>query len=301
MNTPNRGTHRVPNHTEGAAQASAQARPGRGLPPRAVRRRPNKGLMMGMRIAMLVLILLILVFGTLLAVLPMFRVMNVEIEGNKLHTYDEILAASGIQKGKDESMALDGDRITQNIFDNCDYVYACDVIVMPFSVKIIVVEHENVKSASFGDQEFSFDTSFRVLEIIENGESFASPFLHVKLPTVLAIQKGSKIAFADADAELSYIATLCTALERSGLMENVTYIDLSERSALSCVLDGRFQIELGSSSGGLREMTEKLTNVKEVLEEKQKSGINMEEEIAILDASNLQKTTYRSVDSLPQD
>lgn len=263
--------------------------------PRAVRKQPNKKLMQTLRAMMLIMGGMILVIGALLVVLPMFRVQNVEIEGYDFYQYEEILAASGIRVGEDESMALDGNAIAKSILKACPYVKSCTVMTLPFSVKITVVEKEDVKYTAMGGYYASFDRDFKVLEIIDNGEERFSPFLYIKLPPVAQMQEGSTIVFSDAEGDRSYINQLCDALKAGGVLENVTYVDASDRFSLSIVLSDHFWVELGKVS----EIDLKLRLVEETLKKKEASGTNLENEYAVLDVSDPKgKSVYHSVESL---
>ncbi len=263
--------------------------------PRAVRKTPNKKLMQTLRAMMLMMGGMILVLGALLVVLPMFRVQSVEIEGYDFYQYEEILAASGIRVGEDESMSLDGNAVAKSILKACPYVKSCTVMTLPFSVKITVVEKEDIKYTAIGGYYASFDREFQALEIIENGEERFSPFLHVKLPAIKELQAGRAILFSDEAGDRSYINQLCDALKAGGVMENVTYIDFSERFSVSMVLQDRFWIELGKVS----DMELKLSLIEETLKKKEEAGTDLKSEYAVLDVSNpKEKTIYNSVESL---
>ena len=262
--------------------------------PRAMRRQPDERLMQALRATMLILGGMILVLGTLLAVLPMFRVQNVEIEGCEFYQYEQILAASEIEVGRDESMSLDGNAIAQKILKACPYVRSCTVVTLPFSVKITVVEKEDVMVTEFGGYYASFDRNFEVLEIIKDGEERFSPFLYVKLPSISELQMGKTIRFAD-EGDRSYIHLLYDELQKNGVADNVTYIDFSERFSVSLVLSDHFWVELGKVS----DVELKLRLVEETLKKKEEGGTDLSKEYAIINVSDPKgKTVYQSQESL---
>ena len=262
--------------------------------PRAMRRQPDERLMQALRATMLILGGMILVLGTLLAVLPMFRVQNVEIEGCEFYQYEQILAASEIEVGRDESMSLDGNSIAQKILKACPYVRSCTVVTLPFSVKITVVEKEDVMVTEFGGYYASFDRNFEVLEIIKDGEERFSPFLYVKLPSISELQMGKTIRFAD-EGDRSYIHLLYDELQKNGVADNVTYIDFSERFSVSLVLSDHFWVELGKVS----DVELKLRLVEETLKKKEEGGTDLSKEYAIINVSDPKgKTVYQSQESL---
>ena len=263
--------------------------------PHAMRKRPNKKLMQALRATMLILGGMILVLGILLAVLPIFRVQSVEIEGCAFYQYDQILAASEIKIGADESMSLDGNAIAQKILKACPYVKSCTVMTLPFSVKITIVEKENVMTSAFGGYQFTFDRNFEVLELLQDGEDRFSPFLSVKLPAIAQVQEGKRILFADASGDRSYVHQLCDALRECEVLGNITYIDFSDRFAVSLVLSDHFWIELGKVS----DVELKLRLVEETLKKKEASGVDLSLEYATIDVRDpKEKTVYHSVESL---
>ena len=290
MNSEQQNTQ-APKKTEGVPMLS----PNR--VPRAMRKHPNKKLMQTMRAIMLILGGMILVLGILLAVLPMFRVQSVEIEGCEFYQYDQILAASEIKIGADESMSLDGNAIAQKILKACPYVKSCTVMTLPFSVKITVVEKENVMATAFGGYQFTFDRNFEVLEILQDGEDRFSPFLSVKLPAIEQVQEGKSILFADESGDRAYVHQLCDALSACDVLANVTYIDFSDRFSVSLVLSDHFWIELGKVS----DVELKLRLVEETLKKKEEGGVDLSREFATIDVSNpKEKTVYHSVESLEE-
>ncbi len=262
--------------------------------PSAVRKRPPKKLMRTLRLSMLILSCLILILTALLVILPMFRVQKVEVEGNSYYKYEEILKASGISLGEDESMALDGSAVAQKILKSCPNVERCTVMTLPFSVKITVVEKADVKTTAYNGSYITFDRNFLVLEEKENGEAF-SPFLSVTLPQLANATVGKQLQFYGMTrADAAYINTLYDTLKEKGILSDVTHIDYSERFALSYILDGRIRVEIGSMDS----LEKKLDKTREMIGKKQEGGTDMNTAYGILDVSNLQKSTWREVQDL---
>ncbi len=264
--------------------------------PSAVRKRPPKKLMKNLRATMLVLALLILLLTLLLVILPMFRVQSVEIVGNSYYPYEEILNASGITVGEDESIGLDGAAVAQRILRACPNVKNCTVMTMPFSVKITIVEKQDVKQTAYNGGYITFDRNFLVLENKQNGEAF-SPFLSVTLPRLSGVEVGKQLTFYGMTrVDAAYINSLYDVLKDKGFLEEVTHIDYSERFSLSCTLNDRIRVELGSMDF----LEKKLDKAREMMEKKQVGGTELQEVFVILDVSNLQKATWREVQSLDE-
>ena len=143
--------------------------------------------------------------------------------------------------------------------------------------------------AEYQNQYFSFDRDLRVLEINTDGEEAFSPFLRVKLPAVSGVNVGSRIQFVDASTDLSYLTQLLDILGERKFLENVTYVDVSNRSSLSFVLSNSVRVELGAQ----REMNLKLTLLEEEL-----SKHPLDHNIyAVIDVSNTSKVTYGEIEA----
>ncbi|MBQ7336675.1 MAG: FtsQ-type POTRA domain-containing protein [Clostridia bacterium] len=257
--------------------------------PRAVRKKPNQGLMRLLRAAMLLMGGMILVFGLLLIVLPIFKVSQVEVAGNSFYTAEQLAEASGIEVG-DELLAVDMQDAVNRILKACPNVAKVSIgVSFPFGITITVEERTDVMYTEYNGKHISLDRSFRVLEMIDSGETRFSPFLYVQLPKIASVSVGGKIVFADAAADLTYVGTLLDFLKEKELLADVTEVDFSERFSVSYTLQGRCRVELGSVSA----LDTKLLLVNEILNSK--GGIDAA--YAVIDVSDTQKPTYRVVDA----
>lgn len=279
MNTETRTTAQT------RPQGNAMLSPNR--PPHAGKKKPNPALLRLLRMAMLIAGGLILLFGLLLLILPMFRVQGIEVSGNSFYTTEQIKEIAGVREG-DEVLAVDLQEVVDRILADCPHVDGVSVSMsFPFHIKITLVEKTDVMYTSYQEKYVSFDSNFRVLETIDRGENQFSPFLYVILPQVKSMQKGSTIRFADAEGDRSYIQTLYAAMEEREMLASVTEVDFSERFSVSYVLDGMCRVELGKVAS----LDAKLRMVDELLAQKGGSRATY----AIIDVSNPQKATYRAV------
>ena len=171
------------------------------------------------------------------------------------------------------------------------YPYASDIYVSIefFTVKIEIVEKPTVMYAECQNQYFSFDRSLRVLEIKSDGEEAFSPFLRVKLPSVSSVQVGQNVQFANAETDVSYLLQLLDTLSSHNLLETVTYVDASDRFALSFVLSNAVRVEIGE----LKSMNEKLTLLSEELNTKPIDH-NIYE---VIDVSTTSKTIRKQIEA----
>ena len=252
------------------------------------RKKPDKNVLSILRLSMLISGAVIFVLTIVMLVLPMIKIKNIVVEGNTYYDDAYVQQVAGIAAG-DELFGW-------NMQESCDaiiaaYPYASDVYVsIRFrSVKIEIKERPAVMYAEYQNQYFSFDRDLRVLEIHTDGEEAFSPFLRVKLPAVSGVNVGSRIQFVDASTDLSYLTQLLDLLGERNFLENVTYIDVSNRSSLSFVLSNSVRVELGAQ----REMNLKLTLLEEEL-----SKHPLDHNIyAVIDVSNTSKVTYGEIEA----
>ena len=252
------------------------------------RRKPNAKVLRFLRLGMLVSGAVIVVLALIMLLLPMFKINKIVVEGNHYYNDEAVLQMAGIAAG-DELFGWDMQKSCNAII--AAYPYASDVYVSIefFTVKIEIVERPTVMYAEYQDQYFSFDRDLRVLEIKTDGEEAFSPFLRVKLPTLSSVQAGYNVQFNSAIGDVSYLSQLLEVLADRNLLENVTYIDFSERFSLSFVLSNSTKVEIGS----LNDADKKLTLLWEELNKKPIDH-NIYESI---DVSNTSKTIRKQIEA----
>ena len=251
------------------------------------RKKPNQGVLRILRFGMLASGAVIVVVALALILLPMIKINKIVVEGNDYHNDEYVIEHANIAVG-DELFGWDMQKSCDAIKDNyacAEHVYVS--IVFPFTVKIEIVEKAGVMYTSYQNQYFSFDRDLRVLEIVSNGEEAFSPFLRVKLPSVVNAQKGFKIQFLDSQTDMSYIIQLLDLLAERNLLEQITYVDFSDRFSLSFVLSDSVRVEIGA----LKEMNIKLT----LLDQLVQNHISQTECVEI-DVSDINDPTRRQIE-----
>ena len=252
------------------------------------RKKPDAKVLRLLRLGMLASGAVIVVLALTMLLLPMFKINKIVVEGNHYYNDESVLQMAGIAAG-DELFGWDMQKSCNAII--AAYPYASDVYVSIefFTVKIEIVERPTVMYAEYQDQYFSFDRDLRVLEIKTDGEEAFSPFLRVKLPTLSSVQAGYNVQFNSAIGDVSYLSQLLEVLADRNLLENVTYIDFSERFSLSFVLSNSTKVEIGS----LNDADKKLTLLWEELNKKPIDH-NIYESI---DVSNTSKTIRKQIEA----
>ena len=252
------------------------------------RRKPNAKVLRFLRLGMLVSGAVIVVLALIMLLLPMFKINKIVVEGNNYYDDEAVLQMAGIAAG-DELFGWDMQKSCNAII--AAYPYASDVYVSIefFTVKIEIVERPTVMYAEYQDQYFSFDRDLRVLEIKTDGEEAFSPFLRVKLPMLSSVQRGYFVQFDSSVSDVSYLNQLLDILANRNLLEDVTYIDFSERFALSFVLSNSVKVEIGT----LNDVDNKLTLLSEELKQNPVNH-NIYESI---DVSNTSKTIRKQIEA----
>lgn len=244
------------------------------------RRGPNPVLLRVLRAGMLFCGGLIIVLGTLLMLLPLFKIKTVPVSGNHYYSNDEIISAAGVDLGG-ELFAFNMNAAKEGILKDCLYIERVTVSSRPTSIRIEVAEYKNVRYTKFNGVYFSFDENFRVLE---KRSSPFEEFPYMELPMVKALSMGGIIKFEDEGLDLSYIKVLTSALAEKGLLESVTSIDASDRFNLSYILNGKCRVEIGD----ITELETKLT-----LAEQTVAANGGADKKGTVDVSDAKKATYR--------
>ena len=277
MNTRNDIPTRIRISEEGAQEQTVR---------QPQRRKPNPLVMRSLQLGMLASGAVIVVLALMMLLLPMIKINKIVVEGNNYYDDATVAQMAGIAEG-DELFGW-------NMQEACNalikaYPYASDVYISIqfFTVKIEVVEKPTVMYAEHQGQYFSIDRDLRVLEIKADGEEAFSPFLRVKLPTLEVVQVGQKLQFVNDEMDLSYMTTLLNILGEDHLLEDVTYVDFSERFSLSFVLSNSVRVEFGE----LKEMDKKLKLLEEELQQKPINH-NIYE---VVDVSNTSKAVRREI------
>ncbi len=255
------------------------------MPAHIGRKRPNPQLLQMLEGGMLIIAGLIVLLGLILIVLPMFRVQSIEVEGNSIHTTQEIVEASGLEVGQ-ELFSVNRKDVNYGIWTKCRYVDEIAVVRSFNKVKIIVVEKENVMVTSFNGKYFSFDADFYVIEESPSEEHMRH-FLTVELPRIQSLTVGGDMIFENGESDMSYVQQVVSALRERGVLSGVTMIDFSKKYNVSYVLSDSCRVYLGSVSdvSAKLAMTEHILSLKEWTQDTP----------AVVDVSNLKKPTFRSL------
>ncbi len=250
------------------------------------RAHPHEKKLRQLRRSIFITVAILLLTAVLLLVLPMFRVKSFVVEGNSLYSDEDIVRATGMERG-DEILALLFDGIDYaHFYGACPYVQTVTLAYKMSKVVVTVTEAQNVMYTQLPAGEwFTFDSDFRVYEKMSDSAAFSEAgFLYVKLPAVSSAEVGETVVFENASLSYDYVGMLVGKMQEYQILSGIDYIDFSNRLSVSCVFANRIRLEMGTVS----ELDAKLDRFYDLLRE---IG---EVEYAVINVSNPQKATYHS-------
>ncbi len=239
-----------------------------------------------LRVAIILLCAAVAVIGLVLLIFPTLRVKEIVVKGNTVTPTADILAAAGVAVG-DEIFAVDQMEIVDRLADKYPMMQKIRV-TRGLSKITIEVSETGVGYIAYAGYWFLLDRNLNVLTMTGTQENLAA-YPQLVLPPVVKLSVGSRVQFREDDIGRDYIEEVFSRLSQEGLMPHVTYIDVSEKYHISYVLEDRIRVILGKFS----DVDLKLEMTEQIL------GARFENDspYAIVDVSDLKKTTYRGMQS----
>ncbi len=202
------------------------------------RKRRRRGRFSGLyKLLSVVLILIALTVGSMI----FFRVEEVEVTGNERYTAQQVLEASGIQKG-DSLFALNRSRVVLRIQQALPYVDAVSIRPsLPQSVVISVSESGAVASIESEGTWWLMSCRCKVLAPANGGPEGAV----VSGITPLRPVAGSALRVGEGEeTKLESLKQLFSALRDEELLDKVSAVDLSYDSRISFTYDERYTVKM---------------------------------------------------------
>lgn len=187
-----------------------------------------------------VLVLILLVF----CVGMFFRVQDIEVVGAQSYTAEEIIEASGVEKG-DNLFFINRFNGASNIFSRLPFVdFASIERRMPSTVVITVEEAKAVACLNWQGQRWMITAAGKLLGSAD--EASAASLIRVTgfEPVSPAVGEQARAAEGE-ELKLTYLKDLLAVLEADGLIGDVQAIDLSAPVNPSMEYLGRFTVRLG--------------------------------------------------------
>lgn len=209
-----------------------------------------------------------------------FNINEFTVEGNSHYSTDEIIHASGLEKGQN--------MFRLNKFDVIDRIkqslpYLSDVTInrnLPSTMVISVTETSPFCYLAWQGYFYIMD---KELKLLEASEIQPEGLAEIEGIEPVSPQPGQLVA--DADGKEQTLVKITRSISDNIGAENITSIKISDIYDLSFVYDSRVTVLLGSSE----RMDEKIKLTKYVLDE------NESKEHAQIDVSSGTKAYYRAV------
>ena len=187
----------------------------------------------------------LILFAIIFIMSVFFRVARIDVQGNSQYSDEEIISASGIDKGDSlffvNSIAA-GSRITVKL----PYVDAVQIDrSLPNRVVIKVIESEAVGCVTVGDELWSVSADGKFLSTITRDDS--QNLATISGITAQSAAVGEYMTVPESDsAKLEYLKEILYQIKARQLTGKVTAIDMSDVSDPTFEYDGRFTVKLGA-------------------------------------------------------
>jgi cell division protein FtsQ len=206
------------------------------------------------------LIIVIVIFG----VSVFFRTSEIEVQGAKKYTAEQIVAASGIKKG-DNLVFIDSSRSEESIKTNLPYLNDVRIDkVVPDKIEIIVTESLPIAVVTVNGARWILDQKARVLEEADENSVQGKIAVNGLSPTKATISR--LLAVGDDDkTKLLYLANVLSAVQSAGIAGDIASVDVSNIGSIKFGYKDRFTVILGNGE----DVDYKLVKLHDVLEQLQ--------------------------------
>ncbi len=208
------------------------------------------------------LILLAVVAAVVLGVAIFFRVQTVEVQGNSIYSQAQITEVCGVEPG-DNLLMVNKASISGNIYARLPYIQSVSVgRILPDTVVIQVQESELAGLVAAEDgSTWYINTEGRVLG--SSADGFTGQVVEMAgFALVKPVPGQQAVAGEEQGDQLAAALKIVKEMEGTGLIEQVTSIDVTALYDISLWCGEQYQILLG----GTEEMDYKITYLKAVLE-----------------------------------
>lgn len=193
------------------------------------------------------LALVIICVAAILFVSLFFRVSIIQLQNDTVYTDDEILAASGLEKGVN-LLFVNNFTAVSSIYATMPYVETVSIKrVMPNRIILNVTGSEAVACVSFGDDYWLINSNGKLLEKIDARDS--DSFIRVEGMEPLMPVAGEIMNVSEANAgKDEYLYRMLAQLQLRNIIKAVRWIDLSDPEAPVLSYENRFTVRLSGSS-----------------------------------------------------
>ena len=199
------------------------------------------------------------------ALIMFFKVETISVSGTTQYSSDEIIAASGVQKG-DNLFLLNKYEISDAIIEQLPYVSSVNISrKLPDTLCIEVTDSNQGGVIACDGTYWVISSDGKVLgKRNEAGSGALIQGIELQQPEV-----GQTVAAAEgSERKLSQLLELLAALEEKGMLTGVSGIDFSENSVISMDYAQRFTVKLAYGA----DFSYKLAQLSKVIEQLEMQG-----------------------------
>ena len=204
------------------------------------RRRRNRG-RFGFLYKLLSLVIILVVVGA--GCVVFFRVEEITVTGVSRYTAQEIIDASGVERG-DNLFLVGGSRTAQKIYSTLPYVDEVNIRhALPDGIVITVTERTPAAVVEGDGGWWIIDAKGKILEQVSDPAQ--AGVAEVTGLTALLPAVGTTLAVEEAeDLKLEALLSLLRALSQRGMLGEVSSFDLSSAAEVSLVYGDRLTVKM---------------------------------------------------------
>lgn len=190
------------------------------------------------------LVFVIVVLAVIFVMSVFFRISDIQVEGNRHYTDQEIIRAIDIEEG-DNLFFFDRFAAIGRAFSKLPYIETVSVERrLPNKVIITVEESTALAYLELGDEQWTLDHSCKVLGKAAEGElQFLIPVVGIRPGTLMI---GEQMMTEDEDqTTVDYLAEVLYQIQARGMAGEVRRVDFSDPESPRVVYGGNFTFVMG--------------------------------------------------------
>jgi cell division septal protein FtsQ len=189
---------------------------------------------------------LLVLFFSIFGISAFLEIMTVEVAGASIYSAAEIVNASGIVRG-DNMLLFDVAEAEEKILAAKPYISEVNIVrVLPDSIHIEIRESSPLAVIPFRDNMLIVDSAGRLLE---RSEDLRRDLIEIRGVAVTDVTVGRPLrAEQGSELQLQYMRDVLVAIEREGLQQDISYLDVSNISLINLGYVERFRVILGGPS-----------------------------------------------------
>jgi len=184
---------------------------------------------------------------TVMGISVFLRVMEIDVVGAATYTKEEIITASGISRGE-YIYFLDTDSAAKKIHATMPYISEVSIEPAPPSgVRITVSETSAIAVIKYPGGALIIDSSGKVLA---REDAAPGGLIEIRglVPAEAETEVGTRMRAPEGgETQMKSLTDVLSAIEKSGLISDISYLDVANIATISFGYDGRFTVVLGGS------------------------------------------------------